>query len=229
MATSLLSPLKPGAKAVLFGANGSGKSTLAITLLRWTHDKYPNARYIIVDLKRRYFPQGGDVLFPDGLDARMVGKRIGVPTGGIKLKSGVPNLLERRKKIWVVQGLSNTLQLMYWIYNNADARTPTYIFCDETNQLTENGRAKPMYLALLSEGREMNVGGIHIHQRPRGITRSLISEIERVYIGHLRHIDDIKYLRDTLAVDIPLRPLPMFSWYGLDTVNGETITFRTTL
>lgn len=229
MSTSLLQPLKPGTKAVLFGANGSGKSTLAIALLRWTFERYRTARIVIIDLKRRYFPNGkDDVLFPAGLDARLVGRRIGVPCGGV-LVDGEPSLLQRRHRIWVVQGLAGAIRIMHWLYVHADARRPTYLFCDETNALTENGRAQPAYQRLLSEGREINVGGIHIHQRPRGMTRSLISEIERVYVGHLRHVEDIKYLRDALSLTLPLRPLPMFSWMGIDTTNGQVVEFRTEL
>lgn len=229
MTTSpLLAPLKPGSKAILFGANGSGKSTLAIGLLTWTYKAYPDSRIVIIDLKRRYFPNGKNVLFPAGLDARLVGRRIGVPTGGV-LIDGEPSLLQRRKRIWVVQGLYGAIRLMRWLYDNADARTPTYLFCDETNKLMDGAIAKADYQTLLSEGREINVGGVHIHQRPRNLSRSLITEIERIYIGHLRHVDDIKYLRDSLAIDLPLSPLPMFSWVGVDTVTGETLSFRTEL
>lgn len=226
MATSLLQPLKPGTKAVLFGANGSGKSTLAIGLLKATYAKYPRSRVVIIDLKRRYFPNGKDVLFPSGLDARLVGRRIGVPTGGV-LVNGEPTFLQRRKRIWVVQGLYGAIRMMRWLYDNADARTPTYLFCDETNKLMDGAQAKEDYQTLLSEGREINIGGIHIHQRPRNLTRSLITEIERVYVGQLRHVEDMKYLHDNVSASIPLNTLPMFSWIGVDTTSGEVFRFRT--
>lgn len=220
----LLQPLGVGKRAMLFGQTGSGKSTFAATLADTTYKSTPRLRVVILDLKRRYFPNGSDVLFPDGVKARLVGKRIGIPSGGV-IVNGTPSLMDRRKRIWVVQGLRNILVMLDWLYNHSDARKPTLIFADETNRLMDGARAKAVYETMLSEGREMNVGGIAIHQRPRNLTRSLLTESERLYIGHLNAQDDIDYLSQQTGYKVPR--LDYFEWLGIDQEHGVTLRFRT--
>lgn len=210
--------LKPGTRMFVVGATGSGKSTFSIYVIHQSLLKWPRYRLVILDPKRRYFPNGSKALFPDGIKARLVGKRIGVPTGGIVVK-GNPGFRSRNHRIWVAQGVGDILQLCNWLYDHADARKPTLVFADETYDLMAGSTAAFPLERLMKEGRELNVSSLTISQRPRRISRSMLTESELLAVGHLRHKDDMKYLRDNVNEDI--RAVAPRHWELVDQETGD--------
>jgi hypothetical protein len=212
----VITPIKRS-RSFICGSTGSGKSTLGAALLEQYHRYYPAHHLLIVDPKRRFFAAPEDHparLFPDGYTASPHGRREGVSVAAEPLHE--VGAWHMRHPVLVVQDDDRALDAMSWLYRHADVRKPWMVYVDEAHHFQSiQGRAFGPLGTLISEGREIGIGLIAIHQRPRRLDVGHISEAQRLYIGTLHNADDRIHLARTVALPNPERlrePMPLHTF-----------------
>jgi len=102
----------------------------------------------------------------------------------------------------------------------------TVAYIDEAATFHRNGRAFAGILALMSRGRSKGITTICSTQRPRGISRSLITEAQKIYVMYLADLDDKKRLNDVIPNYAKLPNPVKHGFYYFESAWESPILFR---
>lgn len=200
--------LPTSARGFLVGGTGTGKTTLAEKLIAQFHQANPSAKILILDSKPRFRAQWR----VNNLTARGLYKKWGY--GEVYPGSYVLDLIDpsaELKAVWrsgghvaiaqierkaYIEALKITLDRFYEDYG---ARTPRLVYVDEVADFYDgSGRASvnDPILTIARAGRERNVSLLTATQRPKGVPKSLLTELSQLYMFGLDWRDDREHLRD---------------------------------
>jgi len=218
---------EPATRTLLLAATGSGKSTVEAVIVEHYRRQNPTDRVYIIDPKRRFAatrrPRDAPftTLFPDGYDARIVGKRNAVRVYAKLLRPQFG--FNHEDLAFVVQDPDMINRLFAWLYNKADARRRVLVVLDESFDMMHGSASNPLLRRLYQQGREIGVGILTTNQRPRGIDRVWLTEAEYLIVGTLRHFEDLQYLDKNAAAPKGTfaAPLPKFVFRFIDQTGAR--------
>lgn len=178
-------------RSLLVGKTGSGKTVLEkklIDVLAVDND------VVIIDPKC-----GGDFDYPATEDYKVLPAII--RQNGIGVYK--PPIIE--------DGIDHYDYVLKWIYD----RSETVLVIDELYGLSQNGYTYPTWLkALYTRGRSRGITILACTQRPRGVPRFCISEVENFYVFNLGLKDDRKLLANELGESVMEQPAEYAFWYS---------------
>jgi hypothetical protein len=196
--------LDEGQRGFMVGQTGSGKTQDAIWHLRNT----PHWPIVILDTKIEddFFgvPEKKDKfqLIENLSDFEYLSKQ---------KRDAYPDYVLVRpsaQEVQAVEPLDEYLQLLYYNFG------PVYIDIDEAYNFHNNGRCGPGYVALLTRGRSKRKTLMQCSQRPVWTSRFCLTESQKVYVHHLQHKADIKYLSELVpGLDEVYRRPPKHHFY----------------
>jgi hypothetical protein len=191
--------------------------------------RVPSSIIYIVDPKRRfiaYEPSKEGTHrshFPHGFAARLHEDRRGVGVFATTIEPWTK--LGGRGRLFLVQDEAKTEELFTYLYRHADAREAVFLYLDESFDVMQGIRANRDLRRLIQQGGELNVGTIIINQRPRFIDATFITESEYLYIGHLRRLDDRKFLAENVlderTAGLVQQVQPLYTWVYINQIEPE--------
>ena len=194
---------KPVERVFIVGQTGCGKTVLACDMLEQYHRQHPRHRIFILDPKRAFFDapdQNSTALFPYGTLDQVRGKRRGIFVNARLLDDPGRSWFAGHETAFIVQE-GAMAWILSWIYDHPDDARPSLVFGDELLQFMRGIRADPLLRAILQQGRGLSVGFWGIHQTPRFIDHTLLSETDRLYIGTLYDPRDKERLMSVAPLD----------------------------
>lgn len=79
-----------------------------------------------------------------------------------------------------------------YLLHHYDRCKQSYCMIDEAYQMHENGKAGPGLLGIYTRGRSQGISAVACTQRPKWVSRFLLTEAQKIYIYSLTDIDDRK-------------------------------------
>lgn len=200
--------LPTSARGFLVGGTGTGKTTLAERLIQTFQTSNPTAKILILDSKPRFRAEWQ----VNGISAARLYKKWGY--GGFFPGSYVLPLVDpssELRAVWRSGGhvaIAQVERKSYVealrivasrFYEDYGARIPRLVYVDEVADFYDgSGRAAiddPIQ-AIARAGRERNVSLLVATQRPKGVPKSLLTEMSQLYMFGLDWRDDQEHLRD---------------------------------
>lgn len=174
-------------RSILVGTTGCGKTTLAKKLLSW----YQNVA--VFDIKGRIDWPGYTVYTSIQPLVRASELRLVYRPDGYELADYDAHELFFR-----------------WVY----LRENTVCYVDEVFGICNGATMPPSYHAILTRGRELNIGSMNATQRPVSIPKVLKTETEHRYIFRLKDDNDRAVANDFSNVSVDdMRVLPKHQFY----------------
>lgn len=232
--------LPKAARGLCVGSTGTGKTTLSEALIRQFQRDNPRARVLIIDSKPRFRAEWELA----GITARSRYRKWGYGEywpGSVRLPLDRPE--RELKAAWAakyqtviaqVDRLAD-LDLLRWsidaFYEKEGAAIPRLLYIDEVADFFGTGgtaRQGDSILRVARSGRERNVALLASSQRPRGIPKSLLTELSILYLFHLDFRQDIKHLQEMgLPEDIGIPPAGEHSFiYWSKTSRAEPMLYQ---
>lgn len=186
-----------GDRALIVGHTGSGKTEFA----KWLLARLKNSPVIIYDTKGErkleLLPRSIVVHSAEALDAQIANPAVDYIIFKIP-----PHLVADDG------ALDNLLWTHFERYKGCD------VYIDELFSFSQNGRAGPGLVALLTQGRSWDITTIMAAQRPKWISRFAITETQHFYIFPLVDKKDRAALGDVIPDFIDYGNPPKYQfWY----------------
>lgn len=208
-------------RGLAVGKTESGKSTLAERLITQFLDENPTARILIADSKPRFRAEWT----LDGVRADWKYRKweYGAAVPGSFLLP-LRNPESELANVWRLKGHVAIAQVdkkdEWWklaqcidiFYEKWGAKWPRLVYVDEAADFYEGSvgaRTGNSILRVIRSGRERNVAFLGASQRPRGLPKSFLTEVSKLYLFELDWIEDVKHLRENglgKEVAVPQRP-----------------------
>ena len=193
-----------GERALIVGQTGSGKTQFA----SWLLERLPTSPLIIYDTKGEQsfetLPRSVLVTSERGLAEMVDNPEIDYVVFRIP-----PHMTADDK---ILDGLLMTHFLEY---------QDCVAYIDELFSFSQNGRAGPGLVALLTQGRSKGITTIMSAQRPAWLSRFAITEAQRFYVFNLIDDRDKKQLGNVIKNFADLPDPPEFSFYYYRAGKGE--------
>lgn len=187
---------KQGERAFIVGQTGSGKTQFAC----WLLERLKQSPIVVYDTK-------GERMF-ETLPRSILVHDIGALEAALNNES-VDYIIFRVPPFIVAnnEDLDNLLWHHFQNYRGAD------VYIDEVFSFSQNGRAGPGLVALLTQGRSHGFTTIMSAQRPAWLSRFVISEAQRYYAFRLVDKKDRARLGDVIPDFADLPSPPAFGYY----------------
>lgn len=202
--------MQPRMRGMLFGITESGKSTLAESLIRhWL--KQSRARVLIADTKPRFRAEWELSGLP--ANRRYRRWRRGTTLPGSVLcpmtdpKAELAQVWRLGMRVAIAQDdeageeylLAAQRAMLHQFYRDARDGWPQLAYVDETADFFGTGgqaRRGDSLLKIVRAGREKGVAFLGGSQRPKGIPKSLLTEVTQLYVFQLAYPDDLDHIRE---------------------------------
>jgi hypothetical protein len=197
-----------GERALIVGQTGSGKTIFAI----WLLERIPFAPIFIYDTKiEPKFEALPKSVVVETLEQASVAY-LDVTKDYIIIRPPI-ELMDKPEE------LDKYLLYHYHHFHHSCA------YIDEGYTFHSNSRAYPGIIALMTRGRSKGITTILSSQRPRGVSRFLISESQKFYIFRLQDKDDRKRIADVIPNFHNLEQPPKHSFYYFESGDDNPVLF----
>lgn len=198
-----------GERALIVGATGSGKTGFSTFILQ----RLPNSPVVIYDTKAdQKFP-----LLPFSTivtDWKETLEQVHNPEVDYVIVRPDPRMMRD------IPALDDLL----WKHYEHLHGIPAYI--DEVTQFHNKGQAEAGLISLLTRGRSRGITTILATQRPKGISRFALTEIQKAYLFNLTHQEDREYLENVVPNFSDLPKLERYGHYYYKVGEDAAIPYK---